>query len=126
MAETEPAPNGADDADLDRRLEGMPAEVVAGMTDEQKQAVAATIQDPLRGYPVDIRFSIPLFGDTFFISIISSKDQRGAERRLSEGRTRPLLTLGNVIFMTITALIFFIGLTAVGSILLFLLGRWII
>ncbi len=128
MAETGYTANGADDghdADLDRRLEGIPAEIVAGMTDEQKRAVAATIQNPLRGYPVDIRFSVPLFGETFFIAMISSKDQRGDERRLSEGKTRPLLTLGNFIFMVIMALIFFIGLTAMGSIFLYLLGRWV-
>ncbi len=123
MAETGYAPDGADDADLERKLEGIPAEVVASMTDEQKQAVAATIQDPLRGYPVDIRFSLPLFGDTFFVSMISGKDQRGDERRLVEGKVRPLLTRGNFIFMAITTLICFIGLTALGSIFLFLIGR---
>ena len=122
MAETGYAADGADDADLNRRLEGMPAEVVASMTDEQKRAVAETIQNPLKGYPVDIRFSLSLFGETFFIAMISSKDQRGNARRMSEGKTRPLLTVGNFIFMTIVALIFFIGLTSLGSVFLYLIG----
>jgi hypothetical protein len=69
-------------------------------------------------YPVNLRFTVPFFPRSFFVTFIMGREKRGAER-LREERTRhPISTWGNLITVstvlaTLNIAFLFIALIAV-------------
>ncbi len=105
------------------QLQRLPSPVVESFTPEQRQAVIAAIDASWSRHPVDIRFTLPWFGGSYFVTVISGLERRDRKRRKQEGDTHPLVTFGNILFSLIFAFIFFVGLTTIGFIFLFLIGR---
>lgn len=123
MAGDTPEELAADDsAELDKQLSRLPEAIVQTMSREQKEAVAGALGVSLTGYPVDIRFSLPFFGGSYFVTTISSKERRSDTRREKERQARPLVTFGNTLFSLIFAIIMFVGMLMVGFSTLYALG----
>ncbi len=52
-----------------------------------------------RRHPVDIRFSLPFFGNWFYVTVVSGPERRGDERRAEQRHHYPLRTAANVFFV---------------------------
>lgn len=91
----------------DQLFNRMPAEVAAGLTAEQRSAIAAAFVGGARP-PVNLRFSIPLFGWRFFFAIMAGHDRRGTERRLVERMRNPVSTAGNFLFIVAGSMAFYL------------------
>jgi hypothetical protein len=50
-------------------------------------------------HPVDIRFSLPLLGGWFYVTVVSGPERRSAERRQHDRHGYPLRTAANVFFV---------------------------
>ncbi len=48
-------------------------------------------------HPVNIRFTVPLFIRSYYVTILIGPERRSKERRAIERRNHPLFTLGNSI-----------------------------
>lgn len=59
-----------------------------------------------KDHPVNIRISIPLLFARYYFVIVAGKERRGPERRASERLKHPLLTYGNVIFISALSTLF--------------------
>jgi len=105
------------------QLQRLHSHVLESMTAEQKGAVIEAVDASWSRHPVDIRFSVPWVGSNYFVTIISGKERRDRERRSKEVSEHPLVTFGNILFSLVFALIFFVGLTTLGFIFLFAVGR---
>lgn len=105
------------------QLKRLPPHILKDMTSEQKTAVIAAVDTSWPQHMVDIRFSVPWFTGNYFITVISGKERRSKERKSKDVKEHPLITFGNVLFSLVFAFIFFIGLTTLGFIFLFLAGR---
>ena len=65
-------------------------------------------------HPVNIRLSIPLIFMRCYVVVVAGKERRDAERRVSERQKHPLMTVGNVTFLS--ALSALLGLAALALI----------
>lgn len=52
-----------------------------------------------RRHPVDIRFSLPFFGNWFYVTVVSGPERRTEERRAEQQHHYPLRTAANVFFV---------------------------
>jgi hypothetical protein len=50
-------------------------------------------------HPVDIRFSLPVLGGWFYVTILSGPERRSAERRAEQRHHYPLRTAANIFFV---------------------------
>ncbi len=77
----------------------LPAWVMDTLTAEQRDAIHKAVCDPsLRHPPVNIRFSLPVFGRRYFLTVIGGAERRGAQRRAQERTKYPLRTVINFLF----------------------------
>ncbi len=65
--------------------------------------------DPPLKHPVNIRFSMPLFGRRYFLTIIGGSEKRSQERRTAERGSHPIKTASNVVFVAGFAVIFYVA-----------------
>ncbi len=76
----------------------MPPDVASSFTDAQLSYVEEAIENrPPRDHPVDIRFSIPLFSQRFYLVFLFGREIRSAARRERDRAKRLLWTFGNVV-----------------------------
>ncbi len=93
----EAGPMGHSGADLLSRL---PKDVMDSFTPEQRAALwNAAHQPSWRRYPVNIRLSLPWFGQRGFLTVVAGADRRNAERVMRERLMHPLRTAGNIMFL---------------------------
>lgn len=87
-------------------LERISPEIRSTFTDQQLTALSDAFRR--RRHSVDIRVSLPLPGGRRYLVLLMGKERRSSERRRLERLRQPLLTVMNVITMTVFgALIFF-------------------
>jgi hypothetical protein len=55
--------------------------------------------------------------------MVSGRERRNKDRIATEEKVHPLITFGNTLFALTFAFIFFVGLTTLGFIFLFAIGR---
>lgn len=86
----------------------LPEWVVDSLTPEQKDALHQAVDDPSwKRPPVNIRFSVPFIHRRFYVTIVSGKERRSAERRAKERHKYPLRTIANVFFFVGAATVFY-------------------
>ncbi len=56
-------------------------------------------------HPINIRLTIPLLFESCYVTIVAGRERRSPERRASERKKHPLLTLGNVIVALVASTI---------------------
>ena len=57
--------------------------------------------------PLNIRFTLPLFGKRFYFAMVGGKERRGSERIALERRRNPIGTKTNLAFIFIGAMILY-------------------
>lgn len=82
-------------------LAQLPGDVVESLSPDQRAALWEVSHSPSwQRYPVNIRFSVPIFTRRFFITIVAGNDRRSGDRATAERRLNPMFTLPNVLFLT--------------------------
>ena len=92
-------------------LTRLPQHVRLGFTEEQLSALAEASRGLQWGqHPVDIRLSVPILMNRFYMVVIAGRERRSRERRDEERSRHPLRTAGNIaFFLGLAMLLFFIG-----------------
>jgi hypothetical protein len=97
----------------DRFFDRIPPHILASFTAEQRNAIAmAAGEQPRRDHTVNIRMSVPLLVGRYYLTIMGGRERRNALRRRSERSHNPLRTVGNMMFVMLCAVGFY--LAAVG------------
>ncbi len=79
-----------------RMLANMPADVANSFTQSQLALVQEAYEaDDSRRHPVDIRFSLPLFGERYYLVLLAGRERRSPGRRARDKAKRLLWTFGN-------------------------------
>ncbi len=87
----------------------LPAWVIDTLTAEQRDAIHEAVYDPsLQRPPVNIRFSLPVFGRRYFLTIIGGAERRGAQRRAQERTKFPLRTVTNFLFFLVLGVLIYV------------------
>ncbi len=58
-------------------------------------------------HPVDIRLTIPLPFLRSYVTIVAGAERRSPERRRAERRRHPIRTIGNLLFLVTTIVVFY-------------------
>jgi hypothetical protein len=92
----------------DRFFDRLPSHVHAGLTAEQRAAIAIALRERQGAAPpVNIRLSLPFPKGRLFLTVVAGRDRRGGKRRTEERRRNPLKTLGNFLFVIAAAVMFY-------------------
>lgn len=92
-------------------LSRLPADVRERLSPEMQTMISIAAADrPWKTHPVDIRFTIPLPFGSFYVTLVAGRERRSTARRVVDGRSRPLLRFGNVMFVLATVGVFYTGL----------------
>ncbi|MEE8394173.1 MAG: hypothetical protein V3R66_07500 [Rhodospirillales bacterium] len=84
----------------------LPEWVIDTLSSEQKEAIHQAAMDPSwKSPPINIRFSIPVPGRRYYLTVVGGESRRSADRRARERGRYPLRTAANIFF--------FLGLAAV-------------
>ncbi len=84
----------------------LPDWVIDTLSNEQKEAIHQAATDPSwTAPPINIRFSVPVLGRRYFLTLVGGEEKRSADRRSRERNRYPMRTAANIFF--------FIGLAAV-------------
>ena len=94
----------------DQLLDRLPAETAATLNDAQKKAIAHAADEVAKrswtpDHDVDIRVSFPLA--RYFVTIVAGHERRDDTRLDEQRRSYPLRRIGNFLFITITATVFY-------------------
>lgn len=94
----------------DPLLSRLPDEIWQSFNTEQRAALWEASHTPTwRRYPVNMRLSLTMLGERYFLTIVAGSDRRHAERVRRERRLHPLSTFGNLVFLTAAAAVFYVG-----------------
>ena len=90
-----------------RLMENLPSEIRASFSDGQRAALSEALNSSTwRRQSVDIRLSLPLLTNRYFMTFVAGRERRPGLRRKAERVFHPLGTVGNTLFMgAITTLI---------------------
>jgi hypothetical protein len=64
-----------------------------------KSEVHSQFGDWSKDHTVNIRLSIPLLPDRFYVTLVMGRERRSPQRRAAERQKHPLKTTGNVAFL---------------------------
>lgn len=109
-AELPPATAAAEEAALLARL---PPDFVASLSADQRRALRTALPgQPWRRHPVDLRFTLPLFGRGLYLTLVAGSERRNSVRRRDDRVRHPLHTIGNLAFLAaVAALLYALVLT---------------
>ena len=92
-------------------LSRLPTDVRDPLSPEMQTMISIAAADrPWKTHPVDIRFTIPLPFGSFYVTLVAGRERRSLARRSVDGRSRPLLRLGNVMFVLTAVGVFYSAL----------------
>lgn len=96
-------------ATISERVFGrLPATVVDGLRPDQRAAIAEALAAEISDRPpVNIRVSIPLLFERWYLTVFAGKERRGRERLKRDRITYPLRTAGNVLFIAAGVAVFY-------------------
>lgn len=111
-AELPPAVAAAEEAAVLARL---PAEFVATLSPDQRSMLRQMLPgQPWRRHPVDMRFTLPLFGRGAYVTLVAGVEKRSSVRRRDDRYRYPLHTIGNLAFLgAVAALLYALVLTGI-------------
>ncbi len=92
----------------DRFFDRLPSHIHAGLTAEQRAAIATVLRER-QGTPppINIRFSLPVPPGRIYLAIMAGRDRRGRGRRHEDRQVNPLRTMGNFVFVIAASLVFY-------------------
>lgn len=97
-----------------RFTEQMPPHIAATFSDEQLRGVvqAFGLRRWVR-HKLDIRFTLPILGRTWYFVILAGLDRRPRERNRTERLAHPFATAGNLVFLFITFLLLLVTILGI-------------
>ncbi len=92
----------------DRLFDRLPSHIHAGLTVEQRAAIATVLRER-QGTPppINIRFSLPVPPGRIYLAVMAGRDRRGPRRRNDDRRKNPMRTMGNFLFVIAAAVVFY-------------------
>ncbi len=72
--------------------------------DPRRMDALSAAKAPWKKHPVDIRISVPFFGERYYMTIVGGREKRGRERVKSEGTEHALMTASNLVFIIMMVL----------------------
>lgn len=91
--------SNADPAPTKPAAHRIPADILALLTEAQRQKLIEAVTPRQSPHRIDFRTSIPFFGRRYYLTILAGPERRSLERLLSEGQLaqgKPLLVYGLV------------------------------
>lgn len=62
---------------------------------------------------INVRISIPLIFGRYYVTVVAGRERRNADRRKTERRKHPMVTLGNLLFIAVLGSV--VGLAALAA-----------
>ena len=92
----------------DRFFDRLPPHIHAGLTAEQRTAIAGAIGQRQGAPPaINLRFSIPVPPGRVYLAIMAGRDRRGRGRRQKDRQQNPLRTMGNTMFVIAASVVLY-------------------
>ena len=89
-------PNGK----IERLIDDLPGDVRDSFTEAQRDALSEAMSTRTwRRQKVDIRLSLPILSNRYFMTVVAGREQRPRMRRRAERVFHPLGTIGNTLFI---------------------------
>ncbi len=86
----------------------LPEQVIDSLTREQKEAIHQAIDGAaMQRPPINVRFSLPVLGRRYFLTLVAGPERRGAARRADDRRSHPLGTTTNFTFFACLGLLIY-------------------
>ena len=80
-------------------LSCLPAGIREILSESQCEALARTLgQRAWNRHPVNIRLSLPVFGNRYYFAMVAGKERRSPKRLIDERGRHPVSTTANVFF----------------------------
>ena len=91
-----------------RVFDRLPPHIHAGLTAEQRTAIAGAIGQR-QGEPptINLRLSFPVPPGRVYLAIMAGRDRRGRGRRKEDRRQNPLRTMGNTMFVIAASVVLY-------------------
>lgn len=84
-------------------------DVTAGLTAEQRSAIAAALAaESVNSPPINIRVSIPSPFGRWYVTIFAGREKRSRARLKDDRNIYPLRTFGNILFIAAGVAIFYV------------------
>lgn len=86
----------------------LPPDILGGLSVEQRAAIASAAgQWDAKSHRVNIRISLPLLPERWYLTVLGGPERRTVERRRVERVRNPVRTAGNLVFIFLAALGFY-------------------
>ncbi|HWA44849.1 MAG TPA: hypothetical protein VHA10_16645 [Hypericibacter adhaerens] len=95
------------EARIEQMLRRLPPDVRETLSEDQTEAIRRAMSErwPEPRHPLDLRLSLPWPGGGIFIALVGGRERRSPARRRMERASRPLGTIGNVLFFIMLAIL---------------------
>ncbi len=88
----------------------LPPWVIDTLTTEQREAIHSAASDPEWDRPpINIRFTVSLFGRRYYMTVVGGEEKRSTERRAHDRNRYPLRTFANIFFFVGMATLFYMA-----------------
>ena len=85
---------------IERLIDDLPGDVRDSFTETQRDALSEAMSSRTwRRQKVDIRLSLPILSNRYFMTVVAGREQRPRLRRRAERVFHPLGTIGNTLFI---------------------------
>ncbi|MBT3169809.1 MAG: hypothetical protein HN333_00070 [Rhodospirillaceae bacterium] len=85
---------------IERLIDDLPSDVRDSFTAAQRDALSEAMSTHTwRRQKVDIRLSLPILSNRYFMTVVAGREQRPRMRRRAERVFHPLGTIGNTLFI---------------------------
>jgi hypothetical protein len=93
------------EARVEQMLRRLPPDVRQALSADQTEAIRQAMSErwPEPRHPLDLRISLPWPGGGLFLALMGGRERRSPARRRTDRATRPLGTIGNILFFIMLA-----------------------
>lgn len=95
------------EARVEQMLRRLPPRIRETLSDDQTQAIRQAMSErwPEPRHPLDLRLTLPWPGGAIFIALVGGRERRSAARRRMDRASRPVGTIGNLLFFIMLAIL---------------------
>lgn len=98
----------------DQLFSRLPQSFIESLTPEQRATLWSVANAPSwRRYPVNLRLTLPLIKDRWFLTVVAGRERRSGERLRRDSRLHPVRTMGNTVFLLGVAGLFYVAAFAI-------------
>jgi hypothetical protein len=95
------------EARVEQMLRRLPPNVRETLSEDQTEAIRRAMSErwPEPRHPLDLRISLPWPGGGIFLALVGGRERRSPARRRMDRASRPLGTVGNIVFFIMLAIL---------------------